>query len=64
MTFNTPNELLKSGKCPVNETTLRRMIHAGKVPGFQNGRTYLVNVEAFMEMLDAQSRANVRADAQ
>ena len=52
MTFNTPNELLKSGKCPLNETTLRRMIHAGKVPGFLNGRTYLINVEAFLEMLD------------
>ena len=60
MEFLSPNNALKKPGFPLNETTLRRMIHAGKVPGFQNGRTFLINYPAFMEMLDAQSRANVK----
>ena len=61
MEFISPNKVLQKPDFPLNETTLRRMIHAGKVPGFQNGRTFLVNYEALMEMLDTQSRANVKA---
>ena len=57
MKFLTTREIIKEPNFPLNETTVRRMIHAGKVPGFQNGRTFLINVEAFMEALDAQSRA-------
>lgn len=60
MKFLTTREIIKEADFPLNETTVRRMIHAGKVPGFKNGRTFLINAEAFMEMLDAQSRANVK----
>ena len=59
MEFVTTNEAIKRPDRPLNETTLRRMIHAGKVPGFKNGRTFLINYPAFLEMLDSMSRANV-----
>lgn len=49
MAFQTIRETVKSEGIP--ETALRRMVHAGTVPGFYNGNRFYINVEALREQL-------------
>ncbi len=40
----------------LSEHRIRLMVAAGKCPGIKTGNRFLVNISAFAEMLDAESR--------
>lgn len=57
--FKTIRETAKLGI--IGETYIRRMVAEGRCPGIRSGNRFLVNVEALVEQLDAESRM-VQAD--
>ena len=44
----------------ISETCLRNMVKDGRCPGVYSGRKFLVNVDALIEQIDRESRANVK----
>jgi hypothetical protein len=56
-TFKTIRETAAMGILP--ETSLRMRLKQGKLPGIYTGRTFRVNVEALVELLNAESLNNV-----
>lgn len=47
----------------LTEHRLRLMVAQGICPGIRTGNRFLVNVDALVAMLDAQSRKAVKTDA-
>ncbi len=45
------------------ETRIRIMVKCGECPGIYSGNRFLVNVDAFAEQLDVQSRRNSKVEA-
>ena len=45
------------------EARIRIMVKRGECPGIYSGNRFLVNLEAFAEQLDAQSRRNSKVEA-
>lgn len=60
--FKTIRKVAATGL--ISEHQLRMMVARGECPGLYVGNRFNVNVTALAEMLDAQSRANVKAVAE
>lgn len=45
------------------ETRIRVMVKQGVCPGIYSGNRFLVNVEAFIEQLDKESRRNIKVES-
>ena len=43
----------------LSEANLRLRLKQGRLPGVYTGKTFRVNVDALIEMLEAESRKNV-----
>lgn len=45
------------------ENRIRSMVKQGVCPGIYSGNRFLVNVGAFIEQLDKESRRNIKVEA-
>lgn len=54
--FLAPAKAAKATQIP--ETHIRRMIKQGTCPGFYSGNRFMVNTEALLNLLDAQTAAD------
>ena len=59
-TFKTIRQVAALGVLP--EYRIRLLVAQGKCPGIYAGNRFLVNVEALAEMLDLQSRGELKAN--
>ena len=60
VTFKTVRQTAALGILP--EHRLRLLVAQGACPGIRTGNRFLVNVEALVEKLDAESRKEVAGD--
>ena len=59
-TLRTVRTEARDPKCPYTEHRLRLMIAQGTCPGVQVGNRFLINHDALVAQVNAQSVANVK----
>ena len=59
--YRTIRQTAREIKFPENR--IREMVKQGMCPGIYSGTRCLVNVDALVEQLDAESRRNIKAGA-
>ena len=59
--YRTIRQTAKEIEFPENR--IRAMVKQGVCPGIYSGTRFLVNVDALVEQLDAQSRRNIEVEA-
>lgn len=59
MKFKTIRETARMGI--LNENLLRQRLKQGKLPGIYAGNKFLVNVQVLLEMLEAESREQMKS---
>lgn len=58
--FESPRQFSKRGIIP--EAATRRLIRAGRVPGFYSGSKYLINTYAFIQMLEQAGTQQMKGE--
>lgn len=59
----TVRQEVKNPECPYTEHRLRLMIAQGTCPGIRVGNRFMINHDALLEQVKAQSVANIKTEA-
>ena len=60
--FMSAQKAAKLPDCPATEHYIRKLIKAGKCPGYQSGRYFFVNTDALFAMIREKSVSAERAE--